>query len=114
LIEPTSFQAIGWMAVIVFSAAGGVNQVSAAIERWRGRPSAELLEKEMQQANARLVKLEAEIKELEKRMATDRNEASERRRKIYEKIEDMRSEVKEDIKGIHSRLDLIFQTSARP
>jgi len=83
------------------------------LDRWRGKPAAELLEKENQQTNARLSKLEVELKELEKRIIQDKTEASERRRNIYEKIEAMRADVKEDIKGIHQRLDIIFQTASR-
>lgn len=103
--EPTHWQAFGWIAMVLFGLAGGINQVVRLVDRWKGHPPVEHL-----QINAN--ELARRVTSLEQTAA----EALERRRAMHDKIdrvkEEIREEVKTDLGGVYERLNTLTASVA--
>lgn len=105
MLEPHTWQAIGWIAVALFGIAGGVNQIVRLVDRFKGHPPAEQL------------KLNADS--LERRVTTLEHtaaEAMQRRRAMHEKIdavkEEIREETKRDLGQVYDRLNTLGESVA--
>ncbi len=79
--DPTSYAVIGWIALALFSLAGGVNQVFKVVDRLKGNPPVE--------------NLAQRVAHLER----NDEEAVARRRAIYNKMEDMEKRIRAEIKA---------------
>ncbi len=103
--EPSTWQAIGWLAVALFSLAGGINQVTKLVDRWRGHPPAETLKASADELTRRVSALEENAQE-----------AMERRRAMHGKIDavesKVRADVKQDLGNVYERLNSVSQSIA--
>lgn len=87
LPEPTSAQSIGWLLLACGGASVALNQVWSFVQRLRGHPPAESLK-----ADADLIR--QRVANLERSDA----EAAQRRRAIYQKIDEMGMSIRNELR----------------
>jgi len=96
-IDPNAPQWVGAIALVLFAIAGGCNQVAALIDRWRGKPANEQLAQSHDSLGHRVGQLE-QVRE------ADAKEASAQRRRLYESVEELRTEVTEMVGDVDQKL----------
>lgn len=76
MMEPQSYQGIGWLIVSLFALAGGINQLSALVMRHKAKPPVG----ELEQSSRALAE---RMQQVERRQETD----EERRRAIHRDLD---------------------------
>lgn len=110
-MNPTSYEAIGWLVVALSSLCVAINQIDDFFERRKPRegfPPAEQLENSQNALSARVDKLEAEMGELRREMKEDREaanlSASARTAGMYRKVDEVRSELSANLERVRHEL----------
>ena len=110
-MDPTSYEAIGWLVVGLASLSVAINQIDDFFERRKPRegfPPVEQLENSQNALAARVDRLEAEMGELRREMKEDREasnmSASARTAGIYRKIDEVRSELSANLERVRQEL----------
>jgi len=99
--DPTSYQAIGWIAVAVFSLVGGLNQILKLFRHFREEPPPVT-------TYATKIELERLRVDLHKAIETLSTDGRARAAGIYSRLDSLRLEVKDDQQRIHERTDEIL------
>lgn len=107
LPDPNAWQSIAWVAMTLLGILGALNQALSFWHKVMPRPSgAEALA----QANTtfatkdELIRLEAEFKHYREQEAT---QAALRRKGIYDRLEQIRDKVLDEVKTVHGRADTL-------
>jgi hypothetical protein len=110
-MNPTSYEAIGWLVVALASLCVAINQIDDFFDRRKPRegfPPVEQLDNSQNALSVRVDKLEAEMGELRREMKEDREAAnasgSARAAGIYRKIDEVRSELSANLERARQEL----------
>ena len=119
MLNPSSYEGIGWLVVALASLCVAINQIDDFFERRKPRPGfppAEQLENSQKTLAARVDKLESAFAELRREMKEDRlaiNESSAAcANNIYRKIDQVRAELTASLE--QTRLQLAEQQRLLP
>jgi len=105
LPDPASYQAVGWLVVIVAGIATGVNQVLKLVDRVKGkgnliapqplevREAKELVRE--QDCVGRHREITQQLRQVQSQRAQDLKEGAESRRGLYERLESFRRDMTE-------------------
>lgn len=111
LPDPNSYSAIGWLVVGLAALVGMGNQADAWLARHRSKPPAGELHIANSNLAERVERLETKdehrARELSETCKALINEGDERRRALYQKLEELRKEVKTDLKGLEDMVHKI-------
>jgi hypothetical protein len=110
-MDPTSYEAIGWLVVGLSSLSVAINQIDDFFERRKPRegfPPVEQLDNSQHLLSARVDRLEAEMGELRREMKADRETLNEsvsaRAEGVYRKIDEVRAELSANLERTRQEL----------
>jgi hypothetical protein len=107
IASPSSLELGGWL-VCLAAVAFGANEVMKMIDRFAGKRH-EIAPQPLVVQSAMEYATKEELRQLRESIAEHRRDSDEGRRKIYDKMESIRLEVKEDIEGVHERINAISE-----
>lgn len=104
-MEPSSYQAIGWITVAIFALVGGINQVIRLVDRAKGSPPVEQLKMAGDAITHRVEKLEG-----------SHMDGLDRRRKMHEKIEStekrIQDETRKELNQVYGEINKLRESVA--
>ncbi len=111
MLDPNSYEGIGWLVVALSALCVAINQIDDFFERRKPRegfPPVEQLENSQNALSARVDRLEAEMNELRREMKEDREALNEsgsaRAAEIYRKMDEVRSELSANLERVRQEL----------
>jgi hypothetical protein len=117
-LEPTSYEAIGWLVVGLASLCVAVNQIDDFFERRKPRqgfPPVEQLESSRVALAERVKSLEEAMAEIRREMREDREaqvrSASARAAGIYKKIDEVRAELSESQRSLPNEIVTLLKNT---
>lgn len=120
LPPPTSYQAIGWIAVSAWAIAGGVNQILKLVDRVKGKspsPPNEQLEVGRRELERRISAVEKEQAESRKESQHEKEQgestARASRAALYKKVDDVRAELVTKVDDLRDEMTSQFKDTER-
>lgn len=111
--EPTSYSAIGWVAVTLFSIAAGTNQLLHLLDRSKEKPAPSETYVTREHCATLHQQQHEQVRHWGSRLDALENSRLENISAMNEQLDSIRAEIKNDIRSVHTRIDELVRAVGR-